>query len=128
MKALLLLALAIASPAWGQFTEQSFAGMSPQQRADYRKLMFGYRDTFRVLGRSTVCRLDFDAEPFFREVESRHGEGSEPVLIARMSYASGAQNVLLSRDLDPTPPAPIPCDLLQYLRSVRLPEVPPSLR
>jgi hypothetical protein len=125
MKLLLLLALAIAAPAWGQI--RAIEDLSPAQRADYRKLMFGYRDTFRMLGRAKVCKLNFDAEPFFREVENRHGEGSEPVLIAQMSYASGAENVMLSRELDPTPPAPIPCDVLWYMRGMQLPELPRSL-
>lgn len=124
LRRVLLLALAVVTPAWAQM---NYEGMTAQQRADYRKLILGYRDTFRALGRAKVCGLGFDAAPFFREVEMRHGEGSEPVLIAQMSYASGAQNVKLHRDLDPTPPAPIPCDVLQRMRDLRLPPVPASL-
>ena len=121
----LLLALAAAMPAWAQI--RATQGMSQAQIADYRKLMLGYRDTFRALGRAKVCGLDFNAEPFFREVASRHGEGSEPALIAQMSYASGAQGVLLSRELDPTPPKPIPCDVLRSRGGISLPDVPRSL-
>ena len=125
MRVLLLLLCGIASSAGAQMT---FEGTSPQQRADYRKLMFGYRDTFRVLGRAKVCGFSANPQPFFAEVANRHGRGSEPDLIAQMSYASGAQNVMLDRDLDPTPPPPIPCDVLQYMRDIRLPDVPPSLQ
>jgi hypothetical protein len=35
--------------------------MSDSHRADYGKLMRGYYDTFRVLGRSKVCKLHFDS-------------------------------------------------------------------
>jgi hypothetical protein len=101
--------------------------MSDAQRADYRKLMRGYLDTFRVLGRSKICGLDFDSEPLFRELARRHGEKSEEVRIARLAYAAGADNLMLSHEIDPTPPAPMPCDVMVYMRGMRLPELPPSL-
>jgi hypothetical protein len=61
-------------------------------QAEYRQLMRAYQEAFRVLGRSRVCRLDFDAGPHFREV------------------------------------APMPCDVVIYMRGMRLPELPASLR
>ena len=123
MRILAVLALA-ALPAWAQPVE----GLSDAQRADYRKLMASYRDTFRILGRSRICRLDFDAEPFFREVARRHGEKSEPMTIARLSFTAGAENLQLSREIDPTPSAPMPCDVMVYMRGMQLPEVPASLK
>ena len=90
--------------------------------------MRAYRDTFRVLGRSKACGLDFDAGPFYREVARRHGEDSEPMRIARLSYTAAAENLQLSRDIDPTPPAPMPCDVVQYMRGMSLPDIPQSLR
>jgi len=101
--------------------------MSDAQRADYRKLMRGYLDTFRILGRSKVCGLNFDAEPFFRELARRHGEKSEPVRIAGISFAAGAENLIVSPDVDPAPPAPMPCDVVALMRDMRLPELPVSL-
>jgi hypothetical protein len=101
--------------------------MSEAQRADYQKLMRGYVDTFRVLGRFKICRLDFDSEPFFREVVRRHGEKSEEVRVAGLAYAAGAENLMLSNEIDPTPPAPMPCDVVVYMRGMRLPDLPPSL-
>ena len=109
MRALLLLALSLGLPA----AAQENAG-----------LMRGYLETFRVLGRSQVCGLNFDAEPYFREVASRHGEDSEPMRIARLAYKAAAENVLLSREIDPTPPAPMPCDVVVYMRGMRLPDLP----
>ena len=99
-----------------------------QQEVEYRKLMDGYRDAFRVLGRSKLCGLNFDAEPYYREVARRHGEDSEAMRIARLSFTAAAENLLLSRDIDPKPPAPMPCDVVQYMRGMSLPDIPQSLR
>jgi hypothetical protein len=112
--------LLLAPPAWGQ--------MSEQQRADYAQLMRGYVDTFRILGRSKACRLDFDPAPFLREVARRHGEKSEAVAVADLGYAAGAEDRRLSRELEPVPAAPMPCDVVFYMREMRLPELPASLR
>src|SRR5262245_9983084 len=101
--------------------------MSEAQRTDYQKLMRGYVDTFRILGRFKICRLDFDSEPFFREVARRHGENSEEARIVRLAYAAGAENLMLGREIDPAPPAPMPCDVVVYMRGMRLPDLPPSL-
>ena len=128
VRLLLLLAFAAVSSASGQQDARSLERMSDAQRADYRKLMRGYLDTFRVLGRSKICGLDFDAEPLFRELALRHGEKSEEVRIARLAYAAGAENLMLSHEIDPTPPAPMPCDVMVYMRGMRLPDMPPSLR
>lgn len=111
-----LVALLFASPVWAQ-----------DRAADYARLMKEYRETFRVLGRSQVCGLNFDAAPYFREVERRHGAGSEPVRIAGFIYKAAAENLILDREIDPTPPAPMPCDVVQYMRGMRLPDVPASL-
>jgi hypothetical protein len=127
MRILLLLALAAATPTWAQQKARPLEGMSDAQRADYRKLMRGYLDTFRILGRSKVCGLNFDAEPFFRELAHRHGEKSEPVRIAGISFAAGADNLIVSPDVDPAPPAPMPCDVVALMCDMRLPELPPSL-
>ena len=89
--------------------------------------MRGYVDTFRILGRFKICRLDFDSEPYFREVARRHGENSEETRVARLAYAAGAENLMLSREIDPTLPAPMPCDVVVYMRGMSLPELPPSL-
>ena len=125
-KLLLALALVAALPAWAQ-KARPLEGMSEAQRADYRKLMRGYVQTFRTLGRFRKCRLDFDAGPFFREVARRHGEDSEPVRIASLGFAAEADNVVLGPDVDPAPPAPMPCDVVVYMRDIRLPELPASL-
>ena len=102
--------------------------LSDAQRADYRKLVAGYRDVFRLLGKSQLCGLGFDTEPFFREVARRHGEGSEPVRIASLAFTAGAQNVVLPQEIDPAPPAPMPCDVVALMRGgMALPEVPASL-
>ena len=127
MRFLLLLAFAAASSASGQQYARSIEGMSDAQRADYRKLMRGYLDTFRVLGRSKICGLDFDPEPFFREVARRHGEKSEEVRIAGLAYTAAAENLILSQEIDPTLPAPMPCDVMVYMRGMRLPDLPSSL-
>ena len=127
MRILLLLALASATPTWAQQKALPLEGMSDAQRADYRKLMRGYLDTFRILGRSRQCGLNFDAGPFFRELARRHGENSEPVRIAGISFAAGADNLIVSPDVDPAPPAPMPCDVVALMRGMRLPELPASL-
>ena len=116
MRLLLLVALAIALPA------------PAQDEADYRKLVGAYRETFRLLGRSKQCGLDFESEPFFREVARRHGEGSEPVRIAGLAYKAAAENVFLPLEIDPAPPAPMPCDVVALMRGgMALPELPASL-
>jgi hypothetical protein len=127
LKTLLILLLVVVAPVWAQERSRPVAEMSNEQRADYRKLLRGYVDSFRILGRSRICRLDFDAEPMFREVARRHGEKSEPAAIARLAYAAGAENLMLDRELDPAPPAPMPCDVMIYMRGMRLPELPESL-
>jgi len=121
-----LLALAVSLPAFGQVA-LPVESLSDAQRADYRKLMRAYLDTFRVLGRSKLCGLNFESEPFFREVARRHGEKSEPVRVADLAFAAGAENLVLGREIDPTPPAPMPCDVVQYMRDMRLPGLPASL-
>ena len=120
-------ALAAASSVAAQQNARSVEHMSDAQRADYRKLMRGYLDTFRVLGRSKIRDLDFDSEPLFREFARRHGENSEEVRIARMAYAAGAENLMLSHEVDPTPPEPMPGDVMVYMRGMGLPQPPPSL-
>ena len=127
MKRLILLVLAAALPAWAQQKALPVEKMSQAQRADYQKLMRGYVQTFRILGRFRKCRLDFDAGPFFGEVARRHGENSEPVRIAGLGFAAEADNLVLGRDVDPAPPAPMPCDVVVYMRDIRLPDVPASL-
>jgi hypothetical protein len=127
LRLLRLLVFAAVSSAWGQQNARSVEGMSEAQRTDYRKLMRGYLDTFRVLGRSKICGLNFDSEPFFREVARRHGEKSEEARIAGLAYTAGAENLMLSQEIDPTPPAPMPCDVMVYMRGMRLPDLPPSL-
>jgi hypothetical protein len=125
--ALLGFLLAAAAPAWGQ-KARPVEGMSEQQRAEYRKLMLGYVDTFRILGRAKACRLDFDPAPLLREVAQRHGEKSEAVAAANLGYAAGAENKAIGPELEPVLPAPIPCDVVFYMKEMRLPELPASLR
>lgn len=127
MRFVLLLAIAAASPAWAQ-KALPVEGLSEIQRADYRKLMRAYLDTFRVLGRSKLCGLNFESESFFREVARRHGDKSEPVRVAGLAYAAGAENLVLPRDVEAASPAPMPCDVMVYMRGMRLPELPESLR
>jgi hypothetical protein len=127
LKILLILLIAVAAPVWAQERSRPVEELTDSQRADYRKLLKSYVDSFRILGRSKICRLDFDAEPMFREVARRHGEKSEPAAIARLAYAAGAENLMLDRELDPAPPAPMPCDVMVYMRGMRLPELPASL-
>jgi len=44
-----------------------------------------------------------------------------------LAFAAGAENLVLGRDIDPAPPAPMPCDVVQYMRDMRLPGLPASL-
>jgi hypothetical protein len=112
MRPWLLIALAAALPVSAQ-----------APRAEYGSLMRAYVDTFRVLGRSKQCGLNFDAEPFFREVARRHGADSEPVRVAGLVFTAAAENLVLSRDIDPAPPAPMPCDVVALMRGgIRLPD------
>ena len=120
-----LLGLLLAAPVWAQ---KARAPESAEQRADYAALMRAYVDTFRILGRAKACRVDFDAEPYLREVALRHGQGSEPVKVANLGFEAGAENRRLAADLEPVLPAPMPCDVIGYMRSMRLPELPASLR
>jgi hypothetical protein len=101
--------------------------MSEAQRADYNKLIRGYVDTFRIMGRAKACRLDFDAAALLREVMLRHGENSEAVAAAELGFAAGAENYRLTPDLEPVIPAPMPCDVVLYMKEMRLPEVPATL-
>src|SRR5260221_8509377 len=98
--------LLAAAPAWAQ-KARPVEGMSEQQRADYRKLMRGYVDAFRILGRAKACRLDFDAAPLRREVARRHGEKSEAVPSAELGFAAGAANPRLRPGLVPFLPPPV---------------------
>ena len=123
--AVAIVCILFALPARGQ-SVLSLERLPEAQRADYVKLMRGYVETFRILGRARLCRLDFDPEPYWREVKRRHGETSEAVAVAALGYAAGAENEPLSRELAP-PSAPMPCDVVQYMREMRLPELPASL-
>jgi hypothetical protein len=126
MKIVIAALLGLAAPAWAQ-TARPLEGLSQPQRAEYRKLMLGYVDTFRILGRARACRLDFDAAPLLREVARRHGEKSYPVEVADLGFAAGAENKALGPELEPVLPAPMPCDVVFYMRELRLPELPDSL-
>jgi hypothetical protein len=117
------MACLLALPAWGQ-NALSLEGMTEQQRADYSKLIRGYVSAFRILGRAKLCRLDFDAGPYLREVAFRHGEKSEAVRMAHLSFAAGAED---GPEIDRAPPAPVPCDVVALMRDMRLPELPASL-
>jgi len=123
----LLLAFAAAAPAWAQQKALPVDGMSEAQRAEHRKLVRGYLDTFRILGRAKLCGLAFDAGPFFREVALRHGENSEELRVAAISYKASAENLTLNPQVDPAPPAPMPCDVVALMGDMRLPELPASL-
>jgi len=120
-----MLCLLLALPVWAQ-SALSLERLPEAQRADYVKLMRGYVETFRILGRAKRCGLDFDPEPYWREVKRRHGEESEAVAVAALGYAAGAENEPLSPELAPTS-APMPCDVVQYMREMRLPDLPESL-
>ena len=117
----------LVPPAFAQKARPA-EGLSEQQQADYKMLMRGYVDTFRILGRAKACRLDYDAAPLLREVALRHGEKSEAVAVADLGFAAGAENRALSRELEPVLPAPMPCDVVFYMKDMRLPELPASLR
>ena len=123
---LLICCLVVALPAWAQ-TARPVEGLSEAQRADYAKLMRGYVDTFRILGRARACSLNYDAAPLLREVAQRHGEGSEAVKVADLGYASGAEGRRLAAELEPVLLAPMPCDVVFYMKDMRLPELPASL-
>lgn len=128
MRVLLLLAAFAALPASAQQQAVPVEAMSDAQRADYRRLVGQYRDLFRLLGKSKLCGLGFETEPFFREIAERHGEASEPVRIAGLAFTAGAENVVLPQAIDPAPPAPMPCDVVALMRGgMRLPDVPASL-
>jgi hypothetical protein len=114
MRALLVILFAIPAPAFAQ--------------DDYQKLMRGYVHTFRLLGKSQLCGLNFETEPFFREVAARHGADSEPLRVARLAFTAGAENLMLPLSIDPAPPAPMPCDVVALMRGgMTLPELPKSL-
>ena len=115
-----------ALPCFGQ-TARPVEGMSREQRVDYERLMRGYVDAFRILGRAKACRLDFDPGPYVREVARRHGRNSEAVEVAGLGFDAGAENRALSRELEPVLPAPMPCDVVVYMKEMRLPELPASL-
>lgn len=123
----LLLALAAATPAWAQHKGLPVDGMSEPQRAEHRKLMRAYLDTFRILGRAKLCGVGIDAEPFFRELALRHGERSEELRVAAISYKVSAENLSIRPEIDPAPPAPMPCDVVALMTEMRLPELPASL-
>ena len=126
MRLLLLCCLLAAAPAWAQ-TARPVEGMSEAQRADYRKLMRSYVDTFRVLGRARACRFNYDAAPLMREVALRHGENSEAMKVADLGYAAGAEGRRLDAELEPVLPAPMPCDVVFYMKEMQLPALPASL-
>jgi len=127
MRILVLLAIGAATPGWAQQKALPIDAMSEAQRAEHRKLMRGYLDTFRILGRAKLCRLGFDAGPFFRELALRHGEKSEELRVAAISYKASAENLTVSPEIDPAPPAPMPCDVVALMGDMRLPELPASL-
>ena len=101
--------------------------LSDSQRAEYRQLLRGYIDAFRIFGRSRICKLDFEADAHFREVARRHGEDSEAVRIVRLAYTSGAENLLMDEAIYPKPPSPMPCDVMVYMRGLGIPPLPASL-
>ena len=127
MRILVLLAFAAATPAWAQQRALPVDRMSQAQRADHRKLIRAYLDTFRILGRARLCGLAFDADPFFRELALRHGEKSEELRVAAISYKASAENLTVSPEFDPAPPAPMPCDVVALMSDMRLPALPASL-
>ena len=126
MKKVLVCLLLAAAPAWAQ-KARPVEGLSEAQRADYQKLMRGYVDTFRILGRAKACRLDYDPAPLLRQVAQRHGEQSDAVKVAGLGFDAGAENRAIGRDLEPVLPAPMPCDVVFYMRDIKLPELPASL-
>lgn len=116
-----------AAPVLAQQRARPVDTLTEEQRADYRRLIRSYLETFRILGWSTRCAMKFDAAPHFQELAYRHGEKGEPMEIARMAYKAGAEHVLLDHAMDPKPPAPIPCDVMVYLKGMGLPPLPASL-
>jgi hypothetical protein len=123
-----VLSLGAAAPSWAQSAERAAEGVSDAQRADYQKLKRDYFETFRLLGRARFCnRVEIDERPFFQEIARRHGEKSEVVALARAAFTAGFDNTVLPLELDPAPPAPMPCDVIVYMKDMRLPEVPASL-
>ena len=125
--AAVLLCLSATSAAFAQKARPA-EGLSTEQRADYRKLLRSYLDTFRIIGRARMCRVELDPDPYLREVARRHGEKSDAMAIARLGYAAGAEDRVLGAEIDPSPPAPMPCDVIPYMKGMPLPEVPVSLR
>lgn len=123
----LVLVLAMALPAHAQDGAVLPERMSEGQRAEYRQLLRGYIDAFRIFGRSRICRLDFEADAHFREVARRHGEGSEALRVVRLAFDSGEQNLLMDESIYPKPPAPMPCDVMVYMRGLGIPPLPASL-
>src|SRR4051812_50003301 len=91
MRALLVILFAMPAPAFAQ--------------DDYQKLMRGYVHTFRLLGKSQLCGLNFETEPFFREVAARHGADSEPVRVARLAFTAGGGDTFGPPSFAPAPPA-----------------------
>jgi hypothetical protein len=47
--------------------------------------------------------------------------------VAALGYAAGAENAIIARELEPVPAAPMPCDVVPYMKEMRLPEMPASL-
>ncbi len=125
----LAFATLLALPAWGQQKARPVDGMSGEQRADYQRLTRSYVDTFRILGRAKACGQSIDRfEPFVLEIARRHGEKSDLVAIAALGFAAGAENRALGPELEgPAPPAPMPCDVVVYMKDLRLPDLPASL-
>src|SRR5262245_34716223 len=78
-----------------------------QKSAEYEKLMRAYVDAFRVLGRAKACRVELDPAPYFSEVARRHGGTSEPVAVAQLAFAAGAEDRRLPAELEPVLPAPM---------------------
>ena len=126
MKLIVLLCLLLSAPAWAQ-KARPIEGLSEQQRADYQKLMRGYVDTFRILGRARACRLNYDPAPLLLQVAQRHGEKSDALKVAGLGFDAGAENRAIGPELEPVLPAPMPCDVVFYMRDMRLPEIPASL-
>ena len=126
MKLVVLLCLLLSAPAWAQ-KARPVEGLSEQQRADYQKLMRGYVDTFRILGRAKACRLNYDPAPLMLQVAQRHGEKSDALKVAGLGFDAGAENRAIGPELEPVLPAPMPCDVVFYMRDMRLPEIPASL-
>ena len=117
-----------AAPGWPQSAARAAEGLSEAQRADYQKLKRDYFETFRLLGRARFCnRVEIDERPFFQEIARRHGEKSEVAALARAAFTAGFDNTVLPLELDPAPPAPMPCDVIPYMKGISLPELPPSL-